>query len=104
DSAMYQTYDGVALYEAATRASGRPDRDRRAMLRELRDDGTGVLRVHRVARALSSLEPFASAPIERARHALAAAVKLAPMLPLAHYYLGRIYRDQDYPADAAREL
>jgi tetratricopeptide (TPR) repeat protein len=101
DAAMYQTYDGVALYEASARTR---DRDRRAALRELRDGGTGVLRVHRVARALASLEPFASAQVERARHALAAAVKLAPGLPLAHYYLGRIYRDQDYPAEAAREL
>jgi tetratricopeptide (TPR) repeat protein len=108
DQPMYQMYVGIARYEAAARAASALARDRpdpAAMLRELRAGPTTidqlVFRIPRIAATLCTMEPFASAGIERARLALASAVKLAPGLPLAQYYLGRIYRDQDHAREAA---
>jgi tetratricopeptide (TPR) repeat protein len=106
DSPMYLMYAGIARYESVTRAAR--SRDRRQLATELRELRAGattidelVLRVPRLAATLSAMEPFASAGIERARLALAAAVKLAPALPTAQYYLGRIYREQDHAREAA---
>jgi tetratricopeptide (TPR) repeat protein len=42
--------------------------------------------------------------LDAARDALAAAIKIAPELWRAHYYLGRIYRDLDDPRRAAQQF
>jgi tetratricopeptide (TPR) repeat protein len=108
DSAMYQMYAGLARYETRARATATAVRDRRDPAAELRQLRAGastidevVFRVPRLAAKLCTVEPFAALALERARLALASAVKLAPGLATAHYYLGRIYREQDYPREAA---
>jgi tetratricopeptide (TPR) repeat protein len=77
DHGMYQLYLGMALYEAE-RARVRDEQAQQEHQRpeDVALDGSRL-----------SLEP--------ARDALRRAVKLAPDLWRAHYYLGRVYRDLD---------
>ena len=82
DLGMYQLYHGISLYEAE-RQNARDDQARRE---------------HKKPDEIV-LDPSAM-KLDAARDALARAVKLAPDLWRAHYYLGRVYRDLD---DARRE-
>jgi tetratricopeptide (TPR) repeat protein len=77
DRAMYQLYRGISLYEAAQPRA----RDVRA-----HDDRHGP------------------EEIALARDALVTAIKLAPDLWRAHYYLGRIHRDLDDARRAAQQF
>lgn len=77
--AMYQLYDGITCYEAA-RADGANSDSRPG-------DGT------RLADSRNA-----------AREALLRAIKLAPELWRAHYYLGRIYRELDDAGHAAEQF
>lgn len=74
DRAMYQMYDGIARYEAATEAA------------------TETATEH----APDSVRP-AIGPLLRA-------IRREPALWRAHYYLGRIYRDRDDARAAAAEF
>ena len=74
DRAMYQMYDGIARYEAATEAAS--------------------------GRAADPGRPA----IDAARDALLRAVGREPGLWRAHYYLGRLYRDRDDVRSAAAEF
>jgi tetratricopeptide (TPR) repeat protein len=86
DVAMYQMYYGIALYEIE-RQRARQDQARKAG----RPPGE------------IALDP-AGLQLDGARDALAAAVKLAPELWRARYYLGRVYRDVDDPRRAAQQF
>jgi tetratricopeptide (TPR) repeat protein len=79
DVAMYQLYDGITCYEAA-RAEVHADGPR---------PGQGAL---------------LQASRDAARAALLQAVKLAPELWRAHYYLGRIYRELGDAGHAAEQF
>ncbi len=86
DRAMYQLYHGIALDEAE-----------RQRVRELiaRND----------PKAPDSVEPDLSIlELGAARDALATAIKLAPDLWRAHYYLGRVYRDLGDVRRAAQQF
>jgi tetratricopeptide (TPR) repeat protein len=80
DQGMYQLYHGISLYEAAHRSPDQAGKDPKA--------GT------------------AAAPnnLDGARDALRRAIKLAPDLWRAHYYLGRIYRERDDARGAAEQF
>jgi tetratricopeptide (TPR) repeat protein len=75
DVAMYQLYHGIAIYEAEL------DRVRAEQARRDNKKPDDIV----IDPALLKLDP--------ARDALRRAVKLAPDLWRAHYYLGRVYRD-----------
>jgi tetratricopeptide (TPR) repeat protein len=86
DVAMYQLWYGVALYERAVHAA-REDQARR--------DG----------RKPEAVTPDLSAVnFEKPLTHLATAAKLSPGLWRAHYYLGRISREQDRAKAAAEEF
>jgi tetratricopeptide (TPR) repeat protein len=86
DLAMYQMYYGIALYETE-RQQARQDQARKA---------------NRKPEEIE-LDP-AALKLDTAREALVTAVKLAPELWRAHYYLGRVYRDLDDPRRAAQQF
>jgi tetratricopeptide (TPR) repeat protein len=86
DVAMYQLYHGIALYETE-RQQARQDQARKTGKKP--ED--------------VELDP-AALNLDAARDALLAAVKLAPELWRAHYYLGRIHRDLDEPRRAAQRF
>jgi tetratricopeptide (TPR) repeat protein len=77
DQGMYQLYHGIALYEAERQ---RVREDQAAKEHKKPDEVT--------------VDPSAL-KLEPARDALLRAIKLAPELWRAHYYLGRVYRDLD---------
>lgn len=83
---MYQMWYGVALYEKAI-AAAREDlaKKENKKLEEVKVD-------------LSTLN------FEKSMQHLQEAVKLNGDMWRAHYYLGRIYREQDKPKDAASEF
>jgi tetratricopeptide (TPR) repeat protein len=83
DQAMYQLYHGIVLYEAAHE--------------KVRGDQT---RKDRKKPETGAADPSVLR-LEAAREALATAVRLAPELWRAHYYLGRVYRDLDDAKHAA---
>ncbi|HEX7843049.1 MAG TPA: tetratricopeptide repeat protein [Kofleriaceae bacterium] len=86
DQAMYQLYYGIALYEAAHQ--------------KVRGDQA---RKDRKKPETGAADP--STPrLEAARDALATAVRLAPELWRAHYYLGRVYRELDDARHAAMQF
>jgi tetratricopeptide (TPR) repeat protein len=82
DHGMYQLYHGISLYEAERERV----RDEQARKENKKPDDVTI--------DTSQLQ------LDAARDALRRAVKLAPDLWRAHYYLGRIYRDLD---DVKRE-
>jgi tetratricopeptide (TPR) repeat protein len=86
DLGMYQLYHGIALYEAE---------QRRAREEQARKDGKKPEDV--------TVEP-SQLKLDPARDALRRAVKLAPDLWRAHYYLGRVYRDLDDSRRAAEQF
>jgi tetratricopeptide (TPR) repeat protein len=86
DLGMYQLYHGVALYEAE---------HQRAREDQARKDGK---KPDEIAVDPSQLR------LDAARDALRRAVKLAPDLWRAHYYLGRLYLDVDDGRRAAEQL
>jgi len=86
DRAMYQLYHGIALYEV--------ERQRVRDAQARRD--------HKTPDEIA-LDPSLLA-LDAARDALALAIRRAPGLWRAHYYLGRIYRDLDDAPRAAQEL
>lgn len=86
DLGMYQLYHGIALYEAE---------HQRVRDEQARKDGK---KPEDVAIDPSQLR------LEPARDALRRAVKLAPDLWRAHYYLGRVYRDLDEARRAAEQF
>lgn len=77
DVAMYQLYYGIALYEAA-------------------HERTRADQAHRAASAPPRLDA--------ARDALRAAIRIAPELWRAHYYLGRVFRELDDSRRAAAQF
>jgi tetratricopeptide (TPR) repeat protein len=77
DRAMYQLYRGISVYEAE---------HQRAHRARPRGDRCEI------------------AELAVAREALVAAIKLAPDLWRAHYYLGRVYRDLDDARRAAQQF
>lgn len=86
DLAMYQLYYGISLYEA--------ERER--------------VRSEQATRERKKPESVVINPalmkLTAARDALLRATKLGPDLWRAHYYLGRVYRDQDDPRRAANQF
>jgi tetratricopeptide (TPR) repeat protein len=89
DLAMYQLYHGMALYEVA----------------QLQVRAELARKQHRRPDEVS-IDPSVlhAGQLDAARDALLRAVKLAPDLWRAHYYLGRIHRDLDEPRLAAEQL
>jgi tetratricopeptide (TPR) repeat protein len=85
DLGMYQLYHGISLYEAE---------HRRAREEQARKDSKPAA----VGADPSQLR------LDAARDALRRAVKLAPDLWRAHYYLGRVYRDLDDARRAAEQF
>lgn len=77
DRAMYQLYRGISLYEAEHQ---------------------------RARRAQAHGDPQQIGALALAREALATAIKLAPELWRAHYYLGRVYRELDDTRRAAQQF
>ena len=112
DAAMYQLYDGIALYQLAVRQAhddvaraqrGVPD-DATTELRWATQDTSlrgHALRPYRLAAALALAASSTPALVDAARRALATAAARAPQLWLASYYLGRLERDQDRTRRAA---
>jgi tetratricopeptide (TPR) repeat protein len=86
DLAMYQLYDGIARYEAE-RQQAREDQARTE---------------HKLPEDIA-IDP-ARLRLDAARDALVTAIRLAPGLWRAHYYLGRIYRDLDDVRHAAQQF
>jgi tetratricopeptide (TPR) repeat protein len=84
DQSMYQLYLGIALYEA--------ERERVEQAQEAHDQPEAAMTSPPAAR------------LDAARDALLRAVKLAPGLWRAHYYLGRLYRDLDDSRRAAEQF
>jgi len=87
--AMYQLYHGMALYEVAQLQV----RAELARKQHRRPDEVVI--------GPSALH---AGQLDAARDALLRAVRLAPELWRAHYYLGRIHRDLDEPRLAAEQL
>jgi tetratricopeptide (TPR) repeat protein len=83
DQPMYQLYYGIALYEAEHERA----RDEQARRTHKKPDDV-------------ELDPSAL-KLDAARDAFASALRAAPELWRAHYYLGRIYRDLDDSRHAA---
>jgi tetratricopeptide (TPR) repeat protein len=83
---MYNLWYGVSLYEKAVKQA-REDQARKENKKpeEIKVDLTAV-------------------SFDKSQQALAEAVKLNKDMWRAHYYLGRIYREQDKPKDAATEF
>lgn len=81
---MYQMWYGVALYEKAVAAA--------------RDEQTKNHKAEDVKIDLSNLN------FEKSMQHLQEATKLNGDMWRAHYYLGRIYREQDKPKEAATEF
>jgi tetratricopeptide (TPR) repeat protein len=113
DAAMYQLYDGIALYKLAFRQAqdelhGPPSELTAAVrLRAVAQDPTlaaQLLRPYRLAAALAQAASPTPVLVDGARRALATAARLAPGLWLASYYLGRLERDHDRPRQAAQAL
>jgi tetratricopeptide (TPR) repeat protein len=94
DFAMYQLYNGMALYETARLAA----RDDQARLQHKRP-GDLALDAPTVIAALRG-----SARVVAARDALLRAVRVNHELWRAHYYLGRVYRDLDDDRRAASQF
>jgi tetratricopeptide (TPR) repeat protein len=86
DRAMYQLYDGIALYETA--------------VQQARDDAA---RAQRKRPDEVALDPSRLA-LDPARDALRRAVRLNPLLWRGHYYLGRLYRDLEDAGRAAEQF
>jgi tetratricopeptide (TPR) repeat protein len=86
DRAMYQLYDGIARYEAAIQKARE---DRAHELHKPPEDVT--------------LDP-SRLSLDPARDALLRAVRIAPDLWRAHYYLGRLYRDLEDARHAAERF
>jgi tetratricopeptide (TPR) repeat protein len=86
DQPMYNLWHGVSLYEKAVKQA-REDQARKENKKpeEIKVDLTAV-------------------SFEKSAQALAEAVKLNKDMWRAHYYLGRIYREQDKPKEAATEF
>jgi tetratricopeptide (TPR) repeat protein len=86
EQAMYQMYYGVSLYEKAVKEA-REDQARKENKKpeEIKVDLSAV-------------------NFEKAQQHLAEAVKLNKDMWRAHYFLGRIYREQDKPKESASEL
>jgi len=83
---MYQMWYGVALYEKAVK-NAREDQARRENKKPEEID-----------------VDLSSVNFEKAVQHLKEAIKIAPDLWRAHYYLGRIYRVSDKPKEAAEEF
>jgi len=83
---MYQMWYGISLYEKAVKQA-RDDQARKENKKpeEIKPDLTVV-------------------NFDKAQQHLAEALKLNGDMWRAHYYLGRIYREQDKPKDAASEF
>ena len=86
DQGMYQLYYGVSLYEAERQ---------RAAQDQARKEGKTPGEV--------VIDP-STLRLDAARDALLRAVKLAPELWRAHFYLGRVYRDLDDSKRAAEQF
>ena len=123
DAAMYQLYDGIASYEVAMRqasddqarplphapaldtamrSSSTPEAG--AALRSNTQDPTTsnlVFKPYQLAFALAEATASTSSVFDRARRPLAIAVRLAPGLWLASYYLGRTELELDRARPAA---
>lgn len=113
DAAMYQLYEGIALYKLAFRQAqdelhGPPAELTAAVrLQAVRADRSlagQLLRPYRLAAALAESARSTPVLVDGARHALAEAARRAPGLWLASYYLGRLERDHDRPRQAAEAL
>lgn len=86
DQGMYQLYHGISLYEAEhARARTETAQQEHKKPEEV------------------TVNPAALA-LDPARDALLRAIKLAPDLWRAHYYLGRVYRDLDDSRHAAEQF
>jgi tetratricopeptide (TPR) repeat protein len=86
DQPMYQMWYGISLYEKA--------------VKQARDD-----QARKENKKPEEIKPDLSAVnFDKAHTHLQEAVKLNPDMWRAHYYLGRIYREQDKPKDAATEF
>ncbi|HSR97394.1 MAG TPA: tetratricopeptide repeat protein [Kofleriaceae bacterium] len=86
DQGMYQLYHGISLYEAEQQQA----REEQARKENKKPDEVAV-------------NP-AALKLDPARDALLRAIKLAPDLWRAHYYLGRLYRDRDDAKHAAEQF
>ena len=86
EQSMYQMWYGVSLYNKAV-AQAREDQAKKENKKpeEITPDLTAV-------------------NFEKPMQHLQEAVKITPELWRAHYFLGRIYREQDKPKDAAEEF
>jgi len=101
DQAMYQLYNGIALFELAQASLDVPT--------PREDDARGApiaarkvaLAPYQLAAALAATISRTDARLALARRAFSRAAAAAPTLWLAHHYLGRIALAQDRPADAA---
>ena len=83
---MYQMWYGISLYEKA--------------VKQARDD-----QARKENKKPEEIKPDLSAVnFEKAQQHLQEAVKLNNDMWRAHYYLGRIYREQDKPKEAATEF
>ncbi len=83
---MYQMWTGVSLYEKAVKQA----RDDQARKENKKPEEIKV--------------DLSAVSFEKAQQHLQEAVKLNKDMWRAHYYLGRIYREQDKPKEAASEF
>lgn len=83
---MYQMWYGVALYEKSIQSA----REDQAKKENKKPEEVKV--------------DLSTVNFEKAMQHLQEAVKLNPDMWRAHYYLGRIYREQDKPKEAATEF
>jgi tetratricopeptide (TPR) repeat protein len=86
EQAMYQMWYGIALYEKAVKTA----RDDQAKKENKKPEEVKV--------------DLASINFEKSGDHLREALKLNKDLWRAHYYLGRIYRNEDKPKEAAQEF
>jgi tetratricopeptide (TPR) repeat protein len=112
DRAMYQMYRGIAIYEIERQRGGGGKRsgDTRRngeLAVPLADKplAPGDKALAPGDKALASGElALAPGELALAREALVIALRLAPGLWRAHYYLGRVYRDLGDPQRAAQQF